>query len=212
MRYVASVVMGAVSGFLPVLLMMVGFYSIMRAKDKKYAIKTAVPHIAAVYLFCFALTLVLSITYIPDAYHFAVDVRTNFIPFVNFFTVTHQYILNILLFVPVGFLLPLLWKQYEKKSLTFLTGFLLSLSIELMQMLSDRVTDIDDLLMNTAGTIIGYFLLVFARKLLPKISIVTIAPEKHWRCEPYACFGFAWFSMLFVRPFLSSWLWGSGPR
>ena len=67
---------------------------------------------------------------------------------------------NIIMFIPVGFLIPLLWRCSGK--LTILIGFLSSLSIELLQIPLPRCTDIDDLWMNTLGAAIGmlaYFLL-----------------------------------------------------
>lgn len=64
--------------------------------------------------------------------------------------------LNALLFVPLGMLLPLLWKDCRRWYRTAGAGFLLSLLIELSQLFNFRATDIDDLLMNTLGTLAGY--------------------------------------------------------
>lgn len=69
-----------------------------------------------------------------------------------------QHYLNILLFVPFGFLLPLLWPRCNKILLIFFSGFLFSLVIELSQLLNHRLTDVDDLVLNTAGAIIGLLL------------------------------------------------------
>lgn len=68
------------------------------------------------------------------------------------------YILNILLFVPLGFLLPLIWKKYRSFSITVLHGMLLSLNIEILQLFNHRVSDIDDLITNTVGTVFGFLL------------------------------------------------------
>jgi len=67
-------------------------------------------------------------------------------------------ITNTILFIPLGVLLPSLWKRFESFSKTVLMGFGLSLTVELLQLLNIRATDIDDLIMNTLGTIIGYII------------------------------------------------------
>ncbi|MCI6956642.1 MAG: VanZ family protein [Clostridiales bacterium] len=65
--------------------------------------------------------------------------------------------LNAAMFAPFGFLLPVLWRKCRKWNVTVLSGFLLSLFIELIQLFSSRATDVDDLLMNTLGAGFGYF-------------------------------------------------------
>ena len=69
-----------------------------------------------------------------------------------------QRVLNAVMFAPLGFLLPVLWRKCRKWSVATLTGFLLSLTIEVLQMFCFRATDVDDLLMNTLGALLGYFL------------------------------------------------------
>ena len=68
-----------------------------------------------------------------------------------------QRILNAVMFAPFGFLLPVLWCKCRKWKVTVLAGFLLSLTIEVLQMFCFRATDVDDLLMNTLGAGFGYF-------------------------------------------------------
>lgn len=65
-------------------------------------------------------------------------------------------IMNIVLFIPIGILLPLLWKKGSSFNQTVLSGFIFSLLIELSQLFNWRATDIDDLLMNTFGVMVGY--------------------------------------------------------
>lgn len=83
--------------------------------------------------------------------------KVNLLPFSNEIAFM-PYLLNILLFIPLGFLLPLLWPNAGKLMYVFLAGFFLSLMIELSQYYSYRATDVDDLIMNTAGTLVGYLL------------------------------------------------------
>lgn len=60
---------------------------------------------------------------------------------------------NIILFVPLGFCIPLLWNiSYDK---VMLIGFCYSLFIEVTQMFMPRVSDIDDLILNCIGVFIG---------------------------------------------------------
>jgi len=75
------------------------------------------------------------------------------------------YVTNVILFMPLGFLLPLLWEKYRALQKTIAAGFLFSLSIEIGQLFSRRQTDIDDLLMNVLGTILGFCIWLLLGKL-----------------------------------------------
>lgn len=76
-------------------------------------------------------------------------------------------VLNVALFVPMGLLLPLLLRT-PSAARVVTTGLLVSLAIELTQLLTDitistgRVADVDDLLANTAGTVLGYAVFTMA--------------------------------------------------
>lgn len=66
-------------------------------------------------------------------------------------------ILNICMFIPLGFLLPLGFKWFRNFWKTYLVGFALTAMIELTQLLTSRgMFELDDLLNNTVGTMIGY--------------------------------------------------------
>ena len=101
------------------------------------------------------------------------DFRVNFIPFLyltDYDNSTHMYLNvagNILMFIPTGILLPVLYKRLDKAYKVVGTGFLISLAIEILQLpFADRASDVDDLLMNTFGVIIGYVLFRFVRSFL----------------------------------------------
>ncbi|MGM9537532.1 MAG: VanZ family protein [Candidatus Onthomonas sp.] len=66
------------------------------------------------------------------------------------------YALNLLLGMPLGFLLPLLWDRMNRTGVIALSGLALSLLIELSQLCNYRTTDVDDLIMNTLGTLLGW--------------------------------------------------------
>ena len=69
-----------------------------------------------------------------------------------------SHILNVVMFMPLGFLLPLIWEDFRKVLKTALIGFIMSLAIETSQLFCYRVTDVNDLITNTLGTIVGYIL------------------------------------------------------
>lgn len=79
----------------------------------------------------------------------------NLVPF--FFGSVEPFglIMNLLLFVPLGTGLPLLFSNCSFKQAAF-TGFVLSLLIELGQLFNFRATDLNDLLMNTLGAAAGF--------------------------------------------------------
>jgi Glycopeptide antibiotics resistance protein len=72
---------------------------------------------------------------------------------------------NILLLLPVGIFVPTLFKKTRSMKKVISTGFLISLSIEITQLLTGlRICDIDDLILNTIGTMMGYIFYVLIRK------------------------------------------------
>ncbi len=92
----------------------------------------------------------------------------NLTPFVHtiklYFAYTKWFFIynllgNILWFVPLGALLPALQKRRRGFWFCLLMGALCSLSIELLQYLFvTGISDIDDIIFNTAGTALGYLL------------------------------------------------------
>ena len=75
---------------------------------------------------------------------------------------------NILLFIPLGFLLPLLVKRFRNVFLIVLTGFLLSLFYECTQLLTGiGIFDVDDMILNTLGTLLGVCIFYIGKSLFP---------------------------------------------
>ena len=65
--------------------------------------------------------------------------------------------LNILLFVPFGYLLPTQWKRADRWWKVVLCGFVLSLLIELTQLVTHLgMFDLDDLMNNSLGAFLGW--------------------------------------------------------
>jgi len=67
-----------------------------------------------------------------------------------------NFVGNIVMFIPIGFFPPLLWKKFNRGWKAIGLGFLLSLSIEILQLPQMRSSDVDDLWLNTLGAIIGF--------------------------------------------------------
>lgn len=93
--------------------------------------------------------------------------QISIIPFCGMISGPIDTILNLVLFVPLGFFLPLLYKKYQHIKNVILTGFLFSLSIEIVQMFGWGATDINDLIINTAGACLGYLIYYLVSKILP---------------------------------------------
>ena len=98
---------------------------------------------------------VLTVTGVPSIRYLTPDFTINLIPFSEVPQGLPgsllQPVLNVVLFVPLGILLPLLWDKYRVCWRTVLFGGGLSLCIELMQLFNFRTTDLDDLLCNTCS-------------------------------------------------------------
>ena len=79
----------------------------------------------------------------------------NLIPFVD--GISMGYVLNVICFMPLGFLGPLVSRTYDKAGKCFLLGSGISLLIEISQMFTRyRATDIDDLTANVLGVLAGW--------------------------------------------------------
>lgn len=73
---------------------------------------------------------------------------------------------NILLFIPLGFMLPTFFTCFEKARNTVLTGLLLSSMVELIQGFTAMgLFEFDDIFNNSAGALIGFFLWVVVKKI-----------------------------------------------
>ena len=83
----------------------------------------------------------------------------------NKYSILTEIVLNIIMLIPVGFLLPFLVKKH-----TVLYGFLCSLCIEVFQLVTKRgYFEVDDLIHNTLGVVIGYGM----------VKIIVTGKQKH---------------------------------
>ncbi len=98
----------------------------------------------------------------------------NFVP-IFYKVITGKYLLgnwvikmiigNVLMFIPLGVLLPLCVKKINNKNI-LLYAISIPLIIEILQPFIGRNFDIDDIIMNFLGIIIGYLIVIYTKKLL----------------------------------------------
>lgn len=107
-------------------------------------------------LFGIYLGMVWNVTGLPTFFSFYPEIRggISLIPFQDFSA--FGCIANMIMVMPLGFCLPLLWKRYRSLGKMAAAGFCTSLGIEIIQLFTFRATDIDDLIMNMLGGVVGY--------------------------------------------------------
>jgi len=83
------------------------------------------------------------------------NINLNILELFNFETTNlSQTVLNLILFIPIGY-----WLKHLKISSVLLLSLLLITSIELLQFISHRgIFDVIDILINTIGIMIGYII------------------------------------------------------
>lgn len=103
--------------------------------------------------------------------------RVNFIPFktiISYFTSGLSFaesnafsnlLGNIIIFIPLGFMIPLIFNKFRSLKSAILIGFLSSFLIEILQFVFKIGScDIDDIILNTFGSIVGFILFRFIKK------------------------------------------------
>lgn len=102
--------------------------------------------------------------------------RVNWIPFINLFDypemrdILINVIGNTAMFIPLGIVWPCVYKGLDTHWKVISAGIGVSLCIEFLQLpFYDRVSDVDDLLLNSLGFIIGYLLYLLAKLVSKKV-------------------------------------------
>ena len=102
--------------------------------------------------------------------------RINWIPFVNLFDypemrdILINVIGNTAMFIPLGIVWPSVYKGLDTHGKVISAGIGVSLCIEILQLpFYDRVSDVDDLLLNSLGFIIGYLVYLLAKQVRNKV-------------------------------------------
>ena len=91
--------------------------------------KLGKPRTVLLLLFVTFLTAVFAATGVPSLSNLVTDYSVNIIPLRGAILGLEQFCLNILLFLPLGLLLPLLWYHFTNWKIVALYGFSLSLSL-----------------------------------------------------------------------------------
>lgn len=163
----------------------------------------------AILIFALYSIAVFSIVGVPTVGTFKINLNLNLIPLVDIVNSPLEYtkntILNIILFIPLGFLVPAIWKNYRSIKTIFFMGLAISISIEILQLFTFRLTDIDDLITNTTGTVIGYYISKRFTFELPlklddnKANLV--------RYEPFTILAVMLLIGVFLKPIVSNGIW-----
>ncbi len=148
------------------------FYKKWKEKGKDVLFVNTIMYIYLSFVLYFTLMPIL--TRIPFLYfhHYPYE-PMNLIPFVDILTgrgdFLRQVVLNVIMMIPFGFLLPLTNKNNAKISKVIFYTFFVSLSIELLQPFNGRSSDITDIITNVTGGIIGYVMYLIFKPLSTKI-------------------------------------------
>ncbi len=183
-----------ICGYIPVLLALVVYFFLTRKRKK-----LSKGHIIASFVFCFYLVVILTMTGIWYLGSFAP--RIVYIPFLDMISGPVDTVLNILLFVPLGVFLPLMYKRFGCIKRVALVSFLISLSIELVQMFECGATDINDLITNTLGACLGYFISKCLCRIIPKSWIKSLQIDgSQCRNELFLFCIISFASMITIQP------------
>lgn len=195
-----------IAALLPFFIAVLAFHKIYKNKG----IDVSICHRALVVIFAVYIVAVFHFTGTGTLYDillYQLEIKQgqiNIVPFIHDIDVV-AYLQNVLLFLPLGFLLPAIWEQFNKTRNIILSGFSFSLFIEMSQLFNNRRTDIDDLILNTLGAILG-FLIYRIYRIIRKSDIT----EKYDQWEPviYICVLFVGKFLLFYEMGLAKLLYG----
>ena len=103
--------------------------------------------------------------------------RINLVPLVYLldYLIAGEAVLNVVgntaMFVPVGIIWPAVFRTLDSHRKVIAAGVGFSLCIEILQLpFFDRVTDIDDLILNSLGFLMGYSIYLLVKKCKKKAS------------------------------------------
>jgi len=136
-------------------------------KEKIVLYKELMMLLFAIYILC----LFQVVTFQDDS----VWAGNNFIPFQEIlrYNITSRLfwknvVGNMLMFLPFGFFVSY-YLKVEKVNLPFMLVLVTSLAIEIVQMMIGRVFDVDDIILNLIGGILGYFIYKLLKRIGEKL-------------------------------------------
>ena len=152
---------------------------------------------AAYIIFILYLTAMCFLVGFPSVAGIKIVWSYNFIPLHGMLSdITNSY-LNVLLFIPLGIFVPCLWPEYRSMMKTVGLGLMTSLGIEILQIFTFRATDINDVITNVAGTMIGYLIGRMIIKMIPQLDRLACS-----KSELYLLYGTVAMVMFFFQPFI----------
>ena len=154
---------------------------------------------AAYILFSLYLAAICFLVGFPNIAGMRIVLSHNFIPLRGMLTdITNSY-LNVLLFIPLGIFVPCLWPEYRSMMKTVGLGLMTSLGIEILKIFTFRATDINDVITNVAGTMIGYLIGRLIIKRFPQLNWLGCKER-----ELYLLYATVVVVMFFSQPFIQS--------
>ena len=151
MLSISDILIRSISGYVFIVPVLLLYFLYLKKSGRKQSFL----HITAVFVFCYYLFGILTVAGIGYTSTISFSPKISLIPFLGMITGPIDTILNLILFVPLGVFLPFLYKRYHHIKTVALTGFLFSLSVEIVQMFGWGSSDINDLIINTAGACLG---------------------------------------------------------
>lgn len=169
--------------FIAIALPLIVVWRLFRWKKRGFQLKETL-HEFGILIFFSVLVGIFSQTIVPKSAHVpsyttgvnlelfrVVEETYNAIIYLGFWQPFYiNFLGNIILFMPIGFLLPLLFKKMEFFLYPILVGLGISLFIETMQLPQSRSSDVDDLWLNTLGAFLGYLCYFFISKAFPTFT------------------------------------------
>lgn len=153
---------GIIGAFLASILFFIGYFVVYR-RLLKGTKRLKVSKVASCSIFFIYIIVVLGATLGIRSSDYGGNINlhlfSSYIAAFNSFSKVEwrNIILNILMFVPLGVISPLIFVKCRKFWVTYLVGFLSTVFLELIQLVTGRgIFELDDIFNNTLGCIIGY--------------------------------------------------------
>lgn len=154
------------------------------------------------FIFSMYMAAVYVITGLPDVTSIQIDLSFSFVPVIGMISDIKNSILNVILFIPLGLILPFLHNKFRQLKYTVLFGSCLTIIIETMQIFTFRLTDINDIITNLTGTVIGYYI---SFKSINKLEFLAV--KKQSKNTIYIVCITVFIVMFFFQPFVSDSFW-----
>ena len=196
---IMEILIRSISGYIFIIPGIILYFLLLR----QFAKKQTPFHITTAFIFCYYLIGILTMTGIGKLKAF--EPTLVLVPFLDMISGPIDTMLNIILFVPLGSFLPLLYKKYGHIGSVALVSFLLSLSIEIIQMFGRGATDINDLITNTVGACLGFFIYQLLCKFVSKEFLSKFHSYKiNERTELLLFILYSFVIMLTIQPIIIS--------